>query len=358
MAITIQQIVFAGSENDYSHYVDEYLKKGSTDNLTFTAVDEANEFVKDLYEAILNVRSSFYTSSCEKNIEGYVEHIIAYELYHQWSNIIDSKFNNYLLDNHTILQINGEIGKRILNDNEQQNDSQSKYPDMVLHGGQDDKRHQEIIVEIKRWNRIKSDSKQTIDDIEKLFKYTSKGNFVENSAFPYKKGMFIVTCKCDELSDTDPIINKLKKQITQLSNWKDISRSRKDKITCVICVEGKYLVFFKLSNLSQFYTIWKTPNTNSVEYKIIRNIIEQLSIDYVELTNIFKKIVRDLRFQQQKDTLAININGYKQLAKLEQSKKLKDKNAFKAMRRYCEYYGVDFEFIKHIEKSKDKQLII
>lgn len=78
-----------------------------------------------------------------------LERVFAYELYHQWSLLKDD-----------ILVLNGEIDK-LWND-------KTWYPDLVLHGGQDDFENNKIVVEIKRECMVKGKPEAILDDLEKL----------------------------------------------------------------------------------------------------------------------------------------------------------------------------------------------
>ena len=78
-----------------------------------------------------------------------LERVFAYELYHQWSR---------LKDDHLVL--NGEVDKLW--------NKETWYPDMVLHGGQDDPDNNKIVVEIKRECMVKGKPETILDDLVKL----------------------------------------------------------------------------------------------------------------------------------------------------------------------------------------------
>lgn len=78
-----------------------------------------------------------------------LERVFAYELYHQWS----------LLKRDSLI-LNGEIDK-LWND-------KTWYPDLVLHGGQDDPNNNKIVVEIKRECMVKGKPEAILDDLKKL----------------------------------------------------------------------------------------------------------------------------------------------------------------------------------------------
>lgn len=346
MAISIFEL--KGKGKDSTELANEALKGTLVADMSFP-VEIKNDYLKDLFEAITNVRSDCFGYYYE-NIEGYVEHVIAYELYHQWSNIIESKFENYILDDFTIMRVNGEIGKKI--NLYKTNDSQYRYPDMLLHGGQKDKKHQELIVEIKRWSTIEYNSSLINNDINKLFEFTTKETSEnKNERYsPFKIGVFLITCKRDEINNSKgSIIKSIIKQVSTLLKTEKRSWSQKSKIFCVLSVEGESLLFFKLSNLSQFFSIKRTPDASCVEYRIKRTITERLSKTYAKRVASFERVVRDLRFKENVDMTDGNTKDYQLLVKLKQSRKLKDNNAFETMLRCCEYYGVRTKFEKNID---------
>ena len=78
-----------------------------------------------------------------------LERVFAYELYFQWSLLKD--------DN---LVLNGEIGK-IWN-------TEHWYPDLVLHGGQDDPENNRVVVEIKRECMVDGKPEAILKDLQKL----------------------------------------------------------------------------------------------------------------------------------------------------------------------------------------------
>ena len=78
-----------------------------------------------------------------------LERVFAYELYHQWSLLKDEN-----------LILNGEVDKLW--------NKETCYPDLVLHGGQNDPDNNKIVVEIKRECMVKGNPKAILDDLEKL----------------------------------------------------------------------------------------------------------------------------------------------------------------------------------------------
>lgn len=137
-----------------------------------------------LLQAVSNVDKGYLsyadsnTNGDKEDIINQLERVFAYELYHQWSLLKDEN-----------LILNGEIGK-IVNDKEW-------YPDLVLHGGQDDRYNNKVVVEIKRECMVHSNKGAIIDDLKKLSKFLEREekdkNFFkfrnyENAVFLLLKG--------------------------------------------------------------------------------------------------------------------------------------------------------------------------
>ena len=120
-------------------------KKGLLINKDFLSLLQAVAQVDKIYLSYANTNAS----TEDKNQIDQQERVFAYELYHQWSLLKD--------DN---LVLNGEIGK-------QWNET-TWYPDLVLHGGQDDPDNNTIAVEIKRECMVNGKPEAILDDLEKL----------------------------------------------------------------------------------------------------------------------------------------------------------------------------------------------
>lgn len=111
-----------------------------------------------LKNAILNVNSDYIYGVNWEDIQ--VERCFAYELYHQWSKLL----NLYKISHpkEGPLYINGEVPKDV--------DVREKlYPDMVLHSGQSNEVEQVLACEIKRASV--SNAYYILKDIYKLLKY-------------------------------------------------------------------------------------------------------------------------------------------------------------------------------------------
>lgn len=180
----------------------------------------SDEAVKMLEKAIRNVNKKYVVidgtpKTEEKKVQ--LERCFAYELYHQWSLLIEEFNNKHNPDNPLVL--NGEISKKL-------DDFGTTYPDIVLHGGQDNYANQLLICEIKRLvNRISSPHRSILRDLDKLNQYI---NFTD---IHFKRGVFIAAnCDVDQLQK---LITKIwKKYRNKCPEIKDIEANR-DKIVCI-----------------------------------------------------------------------------------------------------------------------------
>lgn len=138
------------------------------------------EHLRNLFEAIINVNGKyikygeFDESIKEFETDKPLERVFTYELYHQWS-----------LTKSPDLVLNGEIVKCT-------KEGKSKYPDFVLHKGQETDVEQAIVCEVKRFCVLSSES--MIHDLEKLLLFTHSGNDNNSHTFgnPFAFGVFIV----------------------------------------------------------------------------------------------------------------------------------------------------------------------
>lgn len=127
---------------------------------------EDNIYLFSLVMAICNVDIKYILwndDDISPNTKEHVERVFAYELYHQWSKICE-KYQ--LLKS---LVINAELQKWVYNND---NREQLYFPDLVLHGGQNDRNNNNMIVEIKRSS--KNNSERYDDDIDKLKMFSNK----------------------------------------------------------------------------------------------------------------------------------------------------------------------------------------
>ena len=121
-------------------------KKGILVNQDLLSLLQALALVDKKYLSYANTNAN--ADNRGDQIE-HLERVFAYELYHQWS----------LLKGDDLI-LNGEIDK-LWND-------KTWYPDLVLHGGQDDPYNNKIVVEIKRECMVKGKPEAILDDLKKL----------------------------------------------------------------------------------------------------------------------------------------------------------------------------------------------
>ena len=151
----------------------------------FFNVKKIKEFEEDpnlgnLVKAILAINTTYFKYKNDDSKAGHSnnveqrERIFAYELYHQWSMV-----------KPTELILNGELGKYIEN--------RYIFPDMALHGGQDDYDHNEIVVEIKRVSQIDNGKDGLVKDWKKLSLYLKNDKPGNKSKFRrYKHAVSII----------------------------------------------------------------------------------------------------------------------------------------------------------------------
>jgi len=141
--------------------------------------------LENLFKAILNIRDEYYKYSLEQiagndDYQEQLERVFAYELYHQWS-IIQENYNKSVSKERCRV-INGEAGKKL--------NGCHVYPDMLLHGGQEDIENQEIAIEIKR--KVGINKNNVIEDLKKLTRLLSESGLAYG-AKAFKKCVFILS---------------------------------------------------------------------------------------------------------------------------------------------------------------------
>lgn len=236
------------NKKDYFIWDDEKSKL----NISCLRFDKEKDIVelhlRKLMEAIDNVKSEYATYALNgisippkyrtKGLIKHTERVFAYELYHQWSNIIDKR----------TWVINAEIRKylecfkdnlmkkvKIVNDENPNNGTngydQNKvwnFPDLVLHKGQN-KNYQMIACEIKRKDRLKYDF---VKDIETLY-WLTRSELIDNnsndmdSLEPYRTGVFLL------LNGNFEDLKSIVKESQKIFNEKKIELDKTKNIICV-----------------------------------------------------------------------------------------------------------------------------
>lgn len=150
----------------------------------------------------------------------HVERCFAYELYHQWSKLLEMFKVMHPRDNNLILS--GEIPKDI-------GSTREKYPDIILHSGQDNGEKQLLVCEIKRGTASQSD---ILEDLNKLYHYLKLIPRVFNNEVKdvtYDHAVFIMT-NCTKKQ----LITKIERICDYNENYTNIFNAEiLDKITCI-----------------------------------------------------------------------------------------------------------------------------
>ncbi|MBD5322672.1 MAG: hypothetical protein HDS01_07895, partial [Bacteroides sp.] len=151
------------------------------------------------------------------------ERSFAYELYHRWSSLLD-QLPGEPISSH-MLRLSGEITKHF------KDEKGILSPDIVLHGGQQDTKHQLIACEIKR--ELK-DKKEVLKDMIKLYHYLNLKKHVikgDNDDAKYQIAVFIaLNTSKDSLKE---YINQIFKDFSRIKIGKkflgDISKKKLKK---------------------------------------------------------------------------------------------------------------------------------
>lgn len=203
--------------------------------------------LKTLKEAIECVDSEFILSKTILNpdleesdtMKAQTERGFAYELYHQWRNILDSP-------EYVPLKINSEITKEIdpicFFEDVTDETAFQNYPDMLLHGGQNDVNKQVLICEIKRHKLHSTKARQ--EDFIKLRRYlhlyiTSHDGEDTLTDARFKKAAFIMTnCSIEELEQA--VIEAFDSNFQERSLFSPEDTAKIECIACEIKKDGDH----------------------------------------------------------------------------------------------------------------------
>ena len=140
--------------------------------------------IQTLIRAILNVDSTFLFENpvVPEDTEGvtvYLERTFCYELYKQWTLLLDNKE----------VRLSPEIDKELWKIYNNGNSCSKCYPDFVLHNSQLDSSKQYIVAEVKRESatvdKIKNDLKKLDFMLSDDFKFNGNNAKFSNAAFIY-----------------------------------------------------------------------------------------------------------------------------------------------------------------------------
>jgi hypothetical protein len=180
-------------------------------------IDDHDNNLYNLIKAILNVKYLYidrYKISVER-----LERVFAYELYYQWSIIIDKL--NKKRDSGDEYILNGETEKNMSHFEDDPEKSKT-YPDLVLHKSIDQAKGQAIVCEIKRKGNFTKGGLE--NDINKLRKFVCK---LQNE-YTFGFGVFILAG--DKMKTILEKINSLK--------WTKRRRGVKSERILLIAYDG------------------------------------------------------------------------------------------------------------------------
>lgn len=182
----------------------------------------------------------------EKEKQYHKERVFAYELYRQWANIIENECKEPLVLNAELDKI---IEERISTEDDIENlEEMRKYPDLVLHNGQDSDNNQKIVCEIKRNTQSKISSSAIFADLYIIACYMDKVKF-HCGKKPFEYGVFIL------LNGKLEQIKGIKKAIIKVSANDYSYRLFKEEMNChfdnIICItyDGAILEYKTLKGL-------------------------------------------------------------------------------------------------------------
>lgn len=191
--------------------------------LEFVLVMILKEAIDTLINAINNVESRYIVIEAIPNTKvkkEQIERSFAYELYHQWSLLIEAYKKEH--EEESSLLLNGEVSKHL--------GDRNTYPDMILHGGQDCVDNQLIVCEIKRHDKYYPSKKSIYNDIIKLCDYLDltlpKGEGILNAQF--QQAAFIMVNITEE-----KLKGYLKNLLTPCVNRISDIKEKSSKILCI-----------------------------------------------------------------------------------------------------------------------------
>ena len=225
-------------------------------------------YIYEINESTIKSNPNTPTTVDKYGLFSHVERVFAYELYHRWS--------CRLFGNKEGWVINGEVGKYLkwFYNNKYDDNGKQKYPDLVLHKGQDNNDGHMIVCEIKRKDKV---GQGIAEDLNKLCRFTCEQDNKHGWSFtPYYCGIYLII-----YADNDT---------TQNMEDKD---SVSDIIIKNLIFKKKYLKYHFVSISDEakkilcIYSHWDSDGNYSLSYQSLYNILSS--------SNIFRKNVADGR---------------------------------------------------------------
>lgn len=216
--------------------------KNEEDNLHFNWLFRAISLVDKKY-----IEYTLYNGD-EVEKEYHKERVFAYELYRQWANIIECECKERLVINAELDKIIDEEifttesnGDHILTEIR-------KYPDLVLHEGQESDVVQKIVCEIKRNTEPSISGSTILADLYKLACYMDDKKF-HSGKKPFDYGVFIL------LNGGFDLLKKIRKTKITVSSkdytYKQFKKEMGKHFENIICViyDGKSLEYKTMKSL-------------------------------------------------------------------------------------------------------------
>ena len=200
------------------------IKLHSFDLSSLDFSDEVKTHIELMLSAVTSVSKEYLwykvTSDDEEVEREQLERVFAYEFYYQWRRLLES-FGCTLI-------LNGEVSKKVRDKISVKRQYAIKYPDMVLHAGQDnfDEEFQLIVCEIKRKEGFEEETFRK--DLSSIISYLDKDNF--NKA-PFQCGVLLLVG--DTLDDS-----KIKSTIKTVARE---NHKRQDCYKNILCVSYNYI---------------------------------------------------------------------------------------------------------------------
>lgn len=189
-----------------------------------------------LFRAISLVEKKYidYTvyNGREKEKQYHKERVFAYELYRQWANIIENECKESLVLNAELDKI---IEERISTEDYKEDfEEMRKYPDLVLHDGQESDNNQKIVCEIKRNTESKISSSAIFADLYKIACYMDEDKF-HSGKKPFEYGVFILlNGELEQIKKIKEAKIKVSTNDYDFQHFKGEMNKHFDNIICVI----------------------------------------------------------------------------------------------------------------------------
>ena len=211
---------------------------GNLQNLK--AIDDEDNNLYYLFNSILNVNYNYVDSDINHKR---LERVFAYELYHQWSKIID-RLNKQIDNTNDKYILNGETIKD-MSHFRMDHSKINSYPDMILHKSIDRPNGQAIVCEIKRISNFSDNGFE--EDIKKLRQFVCE----QQNEYTFSFGVFIL------------VGDKIKAILEKIHTMNWTRRRRKNKSNKIMLVAYNGLQLEVISLYDALDTTERICNINN-----------------------------------------------------------------------------------------------